>query len=94
MTTSGRCHRPALPSAGEPDHQRRSRLTRSAQDPVRILVTGRIWSLPVKQLRCARVISAGHALVQNIRRGYYELGVEEPTTVRVAAAFTELVLAI
>jgi putative transposase len=27
--------------AGEPDHQRRSRLTRSAQDPVRILA-GRI----------------------------------------------------
>jgi hypothetical protein len=41
VTTSGRCHRPALPSAGEPDHQRRSRLTRSAQDPVRILA-GRI----------------------------------------------------
>jgi IS6 family transposase len=46
------------------------------------------------QLRCARVISAGHAFVQNIRRGHYELGVEEPTTLRVATAFDELALAI
>jgi IS6 family transposase len=48
----------------------------------------------LKQLRCARVISAGHAFVQNLRRGHYELGVEEPTTLRVAAAFTELTVAI
>ena len=48
----------------------------------------------LKRLRCARVISAGHAFIQNLRRGYYELGVEEPTTLRVAAAFTELALAI
>jgi hypothetical protein len=36
------------------------------------------------------VISAGHAFIQNIRRGHYELGTEEPTTLRVMAAFTEL----
>jgi transposase, IS6 family len=48
----------------------------------------------LKQLRCARVISAGHAFVQNIRRGHYELGVEKPTTLRVATAFDELTLAI
>ncbi len=28
----------------------------------------------LKQLRCARVITAGHAFIQNIRRGHYELG--------------------
>ncbi len=28
----------------------------------------------LKQLRCARVINAGHALIQNFRRGHYELG--------------------
>ena len=28
----------------------------------------------LKQLRSALVISAGHAFVQNIRRGHYELG--------------------
>jgi transposase-like protein len=41
----------------------------------------------------ARVIMAGHAFVQNLRRGHYELAVEEPTYRRVAVAFDELVLA-
>ena len=31
----------------------------------------------LKQLRCARVITAGHAFVQNLRRGHYELGIEQ-----------------
>jgi IS6 family transposase len=31
----------------------------------------------LNQLRCAQVISAGHAFIQNIRRGHYELGTEE-----------------
>jgi hypothetical protein len=48
----------------------------------------------LKQDGSARVIIAGHALVQNHRRGHYELAVEEPTNRRVAVAFDELVLAI
>jgi transposase, IS6 family len=40
------------------------------------------------------VVLTGHALVQNLRRGHYELAVEEPTNRRVAVAFDELVLAI
>jgi transposase, IS6 family len=48
----------------------------------------------LKQLHCARVISAGHALIQNIRRGHYELGTEEAVNLRVLAAFDELALAI
>ena len=48
----------------------------------------------LKQLRCARVISAGHAFIQNIRRGHYELGTEEVLNLRVLAAFDELTLAI
>ena len=48
----------------------------------------------LKQLRCARVISAGHAFIQNIRRGHYELGAEEAVNLRVLAAFDELALAI
>jgi transposase, IS6 family len=48
----------------------------------------------LKQDRSARVIVAGHAFVQNLRRGHYELAVEEPTNRRVAVAFDELVLAI
>jgi len=47
-----------------------------------------------KQHRSARVILAGHALVQNIRRARYELAVEEPVTLRLVVAFDELALAI
>jgi transposase, IS6 family len=47
----------------------------------------------LKQDRSARVVIAGHALVQNIRRGHYELAVEEPTNRRLAVAFEELILA-
>ena len=48
----------------------------------------------LNQDRSARVIIAGHGLVQNLRRGHYELAVEEPINRRVAVAFDELVLAI
>ena len=48
----------------------------------------------LKQDRSARVVIAGHAFVQNLRRGHYELAVEEPVTRRVAVAFDELALAI
>ena len=48
----------------------------------------------LKQGRSAREIIAGHAFVQNLRRGHYELAVEEPTNRRVAVPFDELVLAI
>jgi transposase-like protein len=48
----------------------------------------------LKQDRSARVIIAGHAFVQNVRRGHYELAVEAPATRRVAAAFGALALVI
>ena len=48
----------------------------------------------LKQDRSARVVIAGHALVQNVRRGHYELAVEAPDTRRVAVAFDELALVI
>ncbi|MDQ4033035.1 MAG: transposase [Actinomycetota bacterium] len=35
----------------------------------------------LKRLRLARVISAGHAFLQNLRRGHYELGGRRPVTV-------------
>jgi transposase-like protein len=47
-----------------------------------------------KQDRSARVIIAGHAFIQNLRRGHYELVAEERPDRRVAVAFDELVLAI
>jgi transposase-like protein len=48
----------------------------------------------LKQDHSATVIIAGHAFVQNLRRGHYELAVAEPATRRVAVAFAELALAI
>jgi transposase-like protein len=48
----------------------------------------------LKQDRSATVVLAGHALVQNLRRGHYELAVEEPASLRAAVAFEELALAI
>jgi transposase-like protein len=48
----------------------------------------------LKQDRSARVVIADHALVQNVRRGHYELAVEAPVTRRVAVTFDELALVI
>jgi transposase, IS6 family len=46
------------------------------------------------RLRSARVISAGHAFVQNLRRSHYELSRELDPQQRLPAAFAELALAI
>jgi len=48
----------------------------------------------LKRLRSAQTISVGHAFVQNIRRGHYELGTDVEPQRRLAAAFTELAHAI
>jgi transposase-like protein len=44
--------------------------------------------------RTTQVITAGHALMQNLRRGHYELRLDVPSDRRVASAFTELAGAI
>ena len=52
---------------------------------------------PMRGLRTdktAQVIIAGHAFLQNLHRGHYELAVDAPPAPRVAAAFTELAEAI
>jgi transposase-like protein len=48
----------------------------------------------LKTDRTASVIMAGHAFMQNVRRGHYELGIEANPRLRVAEAFTELSQAI
>jgi transposase-like protein len=48
----------------------------------------------LKGFRSASVIAAGHAFVQNLRCGHYELALDIPAGQRVAMAFTELALAI
>jgi IS6 family transposase len=44
--------------------------------------------------RTAQTVIAGHAFVQNLRRGHYEIATETPGQLRLAAAFTELATAI
>ena len=44
----------------------------------------------LKTARTAQVVIAGHALMQNIRRGHYELGVKAVPRLRAAAAFDQL----
>jgi transposase-like protein len=48
----------------------------------------------LKRLRSARVISTGHAFVQNLRRGHYELGADIDPRYRLVTIFAELVRAI
>ena len=47
----------------------------------------------LKRFRSAARIAAGHAFVQNLRRGHYELATDVPPQLRLATAFTELALA-
>jgi transposase-like protein len=48
----------------------------------------------LKQLRSVRVISIGHAFIQNVRRGHYELATDVDPRLRLATAFAELALAV
>ena len=64
----------------EADHSRLKARTR----PVRGL----------KRIRSAQVVCSGHAFVQNLRRGHYELGLYTEPGRRLEAIFTELSLAI
>jgi len=48
----------------------------------------------LKRDRTARVIVGGHAFVQNLRRGFYDLGTDVRPTARLADAFAELALVI
>jgi transposase-like protein len=48
----------------------------------------------LKTHRTARVVVAGHAFIQNVRRGFYDLGTDVPAASRLADAVAELVLAI
>ena len=55
------------------------------------------WLRPMrglKQDRSARIVIAGHAFVQNVRRGHDELAAEEPVNRWLVVAFDELALAI
>ena len=44
----------------------------------------------LKQDRTASVVIRGHAFIQNLRRGHYELGIDARPGLTLAAAFDEL----
>ena len=48
----------------------------------------------LKRLRSAQVVCSGHAFVQNLRRGHYELGLDAAPGLRLEVIFSELALAI
>jgi transposase, IS6 family len=48
----------------------------------------------LKRFRSAQVISAGHAFVQNLRRGHYELATDVNPRHRLATAVAQLALAV
>ena len=48
----------------------------------------------LKQFRSAAVISVGHAFIQNVRRGHYELATDIGPRHRLVTAFAELALAV
>ena len=48
----------------------------------------------LKQLGSVRVISIGHAFIQNVRRGHYELATNIDPSQRLATAFAQLALVV
>ena len=48
----------------------------------------------LKTDRSAQVVIAGHALMQNLRRGHYEVAIDTICALGPAVAFTELAYAI
>ena len=60
-------------------------------DETYVKVDGR-WSVAVPL--SLRIVATGHAFVQNLPRGHYELATEAAVLDRVPVAFTELALAI
>ncbi len=48
----------------------------------------------LKTFRSARMLAIGHAFVQNLRRGHYEIATDSPVHHRIRVVFDELALAI
>ncbi len=46
----------------------------------------------LKRLRSVQIVSSGHASVQNVRRGHYEVGTDAEPHRRLAETFIELAL--
>jgi hypothetical protein len=48
----------------------------------------------IKTVTGLQIFAAGHAFVQNLRRGHYEIAADQPHSRRLPVAFRELATAI
>jgi transposase, IS6 family len=48
----------------------------------------------IKRLRSAHLLATGHAFIQYLRRGHYEIAIDQPVQDRLRVGFDELALAI
>ena len=48
----------------------------------------------LKTFRSAQIVATGHAFVQNLKRGHYDIATDAPVQHRLPAAFNELAAAI
>ena len=89
---------PSMVALDEVVPSARHQVKRSANNPIEsdhAQLKGRLR--PMRGLRADRttqVIVAGHAPVQNLRRGHHELALDAPPALRLNAAFNELAQAI
>jgi IS6 family transposase len=57
----------------------------------------KLWLRPMRGIKTVtglRVLAAGHAFVQNLRHGHYEIATDEQPRRRLAVAFADLARAI
>jgi transposase-like protein len=48
----------------------------------------------LQQVRSAQTVASGHAFIQNLRRGHYEIATDEPSFARLSIAFAALAQAV
>jgi IS6 family transposase len=48
----------------------------------------------IKTMTGLRILAAGHAFVQNLRRGHYEVAADQPRNLVLAIAFRQLATAV
>ena len=75
----------------------RHTVEQSATNPVEVdhgRLTARLGPMRgLKRHRSARILAAGHAFVQNLRRDHYDIATEVPSRHRLRVAFDDLALA-
>ncbi len=78
---------------GRPAHDEaiREQHDRSRSWPAQSQAPPHAWT---QDFRSARILATGHAFIQNLRRGHYDIATDAPAHHRLPEAFVELALAI